>query len=72
MTLHDRPNPQSDQQAECDSNDLGREELEELRDSAVAVAKAHLRCHRNLRELVLLIEHRIDAETRLRQAMGGQ
>ena len=72
MTLHDRQLPKSDQRAECSSNDLNLQQLEELRVSAVALAAAHLRCHRKLRELVLLIEHRIDAEKRLCQAIWGE
>ena len=72
MTLHDRQLTKNDQRAECTSNDLNLQQLEDLRDSAVALADAHRRCHRKLRELVLLIEHRMDAETRLRQAMGGR
>lgn len=72
MALHDNSPLDSDQRAECSSGDLNPQQLEELRDSAVALADAHLRCHRKLRELVLLIEHRIDAEIRLCQAIGGQ
>ncbi len=71
MTLHDKLIPNSDQWAECDLNDVSREQLEELRDSAIAYANALLRRHRKLRELILLIEHRIDAETRLYQTLGG-
>ena len=72
MTLRDKPLPNSDQRAEFSSNDLSLEALEELRDSAVDLANAHLGCYRKLRELVLLIEHRIDAETRLCQAIWGR
>ena len=72
MALHHRSLPNDDKSAECTSDELTPQQLEELRDSAVALARAHLRCHRKLCELVLLIEHRIDAEARLCQAMGCQ
>ena len=45
--------------------------LQELRDAAVECANACLKRHRNLRELALTIERRIDAETRLHETIGA-
>ena len=72
MTLHDRRLPNSDQRAERSSDDLNPQQLEELRDSAIAYAGALLRRHRKLRELIVQIDQLIDATERFQKSLWGR
>ena len=72
MTLHDRPMPNSDQRAERSLDDLNPQQLEELRDSAIAYAGALLRRHRKLRELIVKIDQLMDATKRLQKSLWGR
>jgi hypothetical protein len=72
MTLHDRQLPNSDQRAERSSDDLSHQQLEELRDSAIAYVGALLRRHRKLRELIMQIDQLIDATERFQKSLWGR
>ena len=72
MTLYEKTLPNSDQRAERSSDDLNPQQLEELRDSAIAYAGALLRRHRKLRELIVQIDQLIDATERFQTSLWGR
>jgi hypothetical protein len=81
MTLQDETAPgtvarsretcSSDERAEHHLTNSDPEQLQELRDSAVAAAEASLRRHRTLREFIMQVDQLIDATSHFQESLWG-
>jgi hypothetical protein len=62
----------SDERAEHYLTNLDAKELQELRESARAVAGSLLRRHRKVRQFILQIDQWIDVTNRFQESLWGQ